>query len=160
MSSDSDDCSLSAGIPMRCQTSNLLAQTIIIMTTFTLEKQNLHTFSHVDPQKLVRVANDSRRCGEYGSFENGILTEVALSESLHSEIPLDDKSAVQTTENSKNDVEEDFEEMPLAIVAHSKHDELPCTEGIHGLGCVSLSYYERMKKTRTESTAVATRAQK
>jgi hypothetical protein len=119
--------------------SNLLAQAVIIMTALALKKQDLHTFRHINTQKFVRVANNSRRCGEYGGFKDRILTKIALSESLHSEVPFDDKRAIQTAEYSEDDVEEDFEEVPLAIVAYGEHDELSCTEGIHGLGCVSLS---------------------
>jgi hypothetical protein len=103
------------------------------MTPLALQKQNLHTFRHINAQKLVRVAKDSRSRSEYSGFKDRILTEIALSESLHPKIPLNDEGAIQTTEDSEDDVEEDFEEMPLAVVAHGEHDELSCTEGVHGL---------------------------
>jgi hypothetical protein len=109
------------------------------VTTLTLQKQNLHTFRHINAQKLVRVAKNSRRCSEYSGFKNRILTEIALSESLYSEVPFDDKGAIESTEDSEDDVEEDFEEVPLAVVAYGEHDELACTEGVHGLRCVSMS---------------------
>jgi len=109
------------------------------MTTLTFQKQDLHTLCHIDAQKFVRVTKNSRRCSEYSGLKNRVLAKIAFSESLHSEIPFDDKGAVQTTEDSEDDVEEYFEEVPLSIVAHGEHDELSCTEGIHGLRCVSMN---------------------
>jgi hypothetical protein len=141
-------------------TFDLLAQAIVIMATLAFEEENLHTFRHINSQELVWIAQYGCGCGEYGSFQDRILAEIALSECLHTKIPLDDQGTVKAAEDTKDDVEEDFEKMPLTVIADSKHDKLSCSERVHSLEDVSGGEQGQESDKHTDRTAVATRAQK
>lgn len=85
-------------------------------------KQNLHALRHVNAQKHVGVADDGRHEREEGGLGDGVVFEVALAERLHAEVPFDDELAVESAKDAEEDEEDDFEKVPVAVVADLEHD--------------------------------------
>lgn len=73
-----------------------LAKVIIIAPTLTLLEQNLQALRHIDPQKLVEVANDGGDSGEGDGLCDAVCSEVLSSESGYLQVKLDDKRSVET----------------------------------------------------------------
>lgn len=111
----------------------LLAQLIVVMIAFALLEQYFHALRHVDPQEHVGVTND--RCHDCKNYclSDGVRRQVLLAEDLHLQVPLYDEGAVEAAEDADDEVEEDLEEVPRAVVFDLEHDELASAEGIHGL---------------------------
>lgn len=82
-----------------------LAKFVVVMATLTFPEEDLHALSHVDPEKLIRIADDCRQNGEEDRFRDLIITKVLLSEHLYSQVPLHDKRTVQATESSNDEIE-------------------------------------------------------
>ena len=92
------------------------------MSAFALLEENLHALCHIDAQEHVRIAEDGRESCQKRGFEDRVLAEVSLPESLSSEVPLHNESAVQSAEDADDDVEDDLEEVPASVVLYREHD--------------------------------------
>ena len=51
---------------------------------------------------------------------------------MGAEVPLHDEGAVDAAEDAEQDVEDDFEVVPVAVIADGEEDELAGAEGVHG----------------------------
>ena len=114
-----------------------VTELIVVLVALTLLKQYLHTLSHINPQEHVGVANHAGDDSESDSFCDGVCRKVLLAKYLHLEVPLDDESAVETTKDTNDDIEEGFEKVPRAVVGDVEHDELTGPERVHSLAQIS-----------------------
>ena len=73
-----------------------LAKILVISSSLTLPKQDLETFVHVDPQKLVDESDTGGENGENDRFGDPRAREVLSTERLNLEIVLDHERAVQS----------------------------------------------------------------
>lgn len=110
-----------------------ITQPVVVLALLALSKQNLHALRHVNSQKHVGVAYDTRDDGQDDSLSNRVRSKVLFAKDLHLEIPFDDKGAVKTAENTNDEVEDDLEKVPRTIVRNVEHNQLTSTEGVHGL---------------------------
>ena len=69
---------------------------IKITCAITLAEENLHAFSHVDPQEVIEPADHRGDSGKRDCFCNCVLPEVALAEGGDFEIELDDEGTIQS----------------------------------------------------------------
>ena len=113
--------------------ANLLADSIIVVITFTFSEEDFHRFRHVDPEEHIWIAEKSRDTGEHSGLNNRVFSKVLFTKRLRSQIPLNYKCTVKTSEDAEHNEENQFEEVPCAIIFHLKHDKLPCSERIHCL---------------------------
>lgn len=110
-----------------------VAELIVVVSDFAFLEQDLHALGHVDAEEHVRVADDGRDDGKGDCFGDGVVGQILFAEHLHFKIPLDDKGAVEATKDADEQVEENLEEVPAAVVFDLKHDELAGAEGVHCL---------------------------
>ena len=101
---------------------DLLANFIVIMATFAFEKQYFHALGHINAKELIRVAHNGSESGQKCGFQDGVLGEICFSECLRAQIPLDNKGAIETSEDTNEHVEGQLEEVPLSIVGNCEHD--------------------------------------
>lgn len=99
-----------------------ITQPVVALAALALSEQDLHALCHVDPQKHVWVADDTRDDGERDGLGNRVCGKVFFAEDLHLEVPLHDKGTVETTKHADDDVKDDLEKVPRVIVRDVEHD--------------------------------------
>lgn len=110
-----------------------VTELVVVVACLAFLEEDLHALCHVDSQEHVRVADDGCDYRQGNCLGDGVCGQILLAEDLHFEVPLHDECAIQATEDSDDEVEEDFEKVPALVVFHLEHDELAGSKGVHCL---------------------------
>ena len=76
--------------------NNLLAQIVIISTTFAFTKEDRHHLGHVNSQEAVEVPNHCSQGGKTDSLHDWVVRKVLSTERHPLEIEFDHKGAVES----------------------------------------------------------------
>lgn len=117
----------------RVRAVHSLADLVIIMGSFTFSEENLHALGHIDPQEHIWVTNNGSDKSQNRCFPDWVLREILLTEGLDAQVPFDYKRTVEPTKNTKDDVKDDFKEVPVTVILDLEHDQLTGSERIHCL---------------------------
>jgi hypothetical protein len=141
--------------------NGLLAKVGVVSTILAFSEKYRHTFGHIYSQELVEITEHGCKHGEDHNLHFRGIREILSAESHYLEIELDNQSgAVKSYKDSKNDAENDFEEVRASIVRGPGNDELSHSKRIHCLNSGQLDKYLFLIDRSTWRVTVAIRAQK
>lgn len=74
----------------------VLAQILVVSTTFALAKQNVETLIHIDAKEFVEETDSGGEDSETDGFSDAALSEMLASEGLDLKVVFDDEGTVET----------------------------------------------------------------
>ena len=75
---------------------DVLAQVVIVSTTFTFSEEDIKAFRHIHTEELVPIRNYGSECCKEDSFRDGVISKELAPEGSDLKVEFDNQSAVET----------------------------------------------------------------